>query len=348
MLLFPFKAIFCLFIFLFIYLFSQSDDNNKFIEIINKLPKLNRSEVIKEIKKSTPYDEYYLHIVPPNLFNPLIEIKVDFSYEVILGIDTITYGYLRRNAIRNNWGKLCNIDNKCKLVFFSGYSKLASQKVLKLENKLFNDYVEYDFQNSYLNLTLLSCSIIKYCYKKFPSLKYLIKIDSDVIVNLIALFDRFFPKINPKEPIIMGEKECPCFIRNYHKNKYSKYYIPSFSLNDKIPAYVYGGLMIITKESVDRLYNTILSYKGEYLYKEDVNFGILGKKCNIRFKQFLYKMKFVSGSPPCPLAAHIIGGEGYNTDSISKCKILLKLNYIKDIYNKILRKKSSLISFFMN
>lgn len=115
---------------------------------------------------------------------------------------------------------------------------------------------------------------IQFCYTYFNNINFYIKTDDDMFINYDVL-ENTLNNINYNESKVYGHLSSP-FKPN--RNKKYKSYIPYFQYPfEIIPKYVYGGLIIITKKGLRNIYNQTL-LEQYYVWKEDVNLGIL---CNL-------------------------------------------------------------------
>lgn len=100
------------------------------------------------------------------------------------------------------------------------------------------------------------------------------------------------------------------FIVNRNKNELS--YIPYSQFPFKYcPQYAYGGLIIITQSALVRIYKKV-NEKRNYVWKEDVNLGIICNDCKINVSQIPNKVDIMLKTNNCTIIKHIIAIEIYN------------------------------------
>lgn len=187
--------------------------------------------------------------------------------------------------------------------------------MINKEIEIYDDVVQFSFQNSYLNLTILSIMALKFCFMNFKRLKLYIKTDDDILINYNLMFT-ILNSINIKSYSIYGH-----FGRRFkvNRNNISGSYIPYFQYSyEYCPDYVYGGLIIITYASLSRIYNTIL-FEQLYVWKEDVNLGILCSKCNVSVLQFPFNVDINTKRKECKMNNNIIAIEIYSKDDKFYC-----------------------------
>lgn len=216
-----------------------------------------------------PYPIKYLNISDPNLYftiiNPMIkEQNVDF----VVSIPVAPYDVDYRNAIRSTW--LINSVHFLSF-FFMGVSNCTDFCALKKESMIYNDIVQFNFLNSYLNLTLLTILSIHWVLSSNIEFKYYIKIDRDVVPNLKNIFNI----INTRYKTIKGIFGPKAGDFAVNRNNKSSSYIPYFVYNKSIaPAYVTGMLYIIDYNSLLLINNISMKFK-PIIYREDVHLGVL-------------------------------------------------------------------------
>lgn len=125
---------------------------------------------------------------------------------------------------------------------------------------------------------------IRYCFKKFKQFSYYIKTDDDIYVNYPVLFSTL-KYINKQNNSIYGHYSKKFKItRNRNIGSYIPY---SQYPHEFCPEYVYGGFIIITYTALAKIFYAT-KHKRNYIWKEDVNLGIICKSCNISVLQLPY------------------------------------------------------------
>lgn len=134
----------------------------------------------------------------------------------------------QRMAIRDTWGNHRDMaalySDSVKVVFMVGqdtddsfnvtryyiicnndallYSEICLQKIIAEESKKHNDIIQESFHDTYGNLTLKSCMLLKWVTSNCNSSKFVLKTDDDVFVNvpkLLRTLKRF-----RKPEVLMG------------------------------------------------------------------------------------------------------------------------------------------------
>lgn len=271
------------------------------------LNKVNTSCSNNESNHNTPYSDAYLRLpkyIKMKIIRNLANHNKNSIIDIVIATLSSPHNFKKRYSFRNIFHKFNRI-KRVKLIFFIGNSNCENKYLLNEEFSKYNDIVQFSYQNSYFNLTLLSVMALEYCYIFFNNLKYYIKTDDDMLLNY-RLLDELLNYITPFDNQIYGHLDGK-FIANRNNN--SKSYIPYFQYPFKqAPKYVYGGLIIIPRHSLKKIYNQTL-FKQNYVWKEDVNIGILCNRANVDIKQFPNKNDIKIKEKECRIKEKIIAAE---------------------------------------
>lgn len=284
--------------------YNRKDNYSKyFYEISNSV--INNTIIALENKNYPPFKDIDLTLPHFIKYKILINNINIFNSEIIIATFTSPNNFKKRYSFRYNSKYFCNNTIKCKIIFFMGCSTLKNQYLIERELSLYNDIVQFSFKNSYLNLTLLSIMAIKYCYKRYNKIKYYIKTDDDIYINYNLLFNSI-KIINPNNKVVYGHIG---YRKIVNRNKKSKDYIPYFEYHyDYIPKYVYGALIIVTKTALKLLYNQTL-YKQYYIWREDINIGMLCSKAGINVMKFPNNIDIMLRSNKCKSINTVVASE---------------------------------------
>lgn len=277
--------------------------------------KLNYTKINLETKYFPPYNDNDL--VMPKIIEYEVKLKANIVNiaKVVIAVLSSPHNFKKRYSFRKNSKEVCNKNRKCKFIFFIGCSKYENKYLINKEIKMYNDLVQFSFQNSYLNLTLLSVMALKFCFKKFKRIKFYIKTDDDILINYSLLFN-VIKSINFNSNCIYGH-----YGRKFkvNRNNRSDSYIPYIEYPyEYAPQYVFGGLLIITYAALTKIYNTTL-YEQFYVYKEDVNLGIICKICNVSVFQFPFNFDIYTKKRDCKMNNNSIGVEIYSKEDKFYC-----------------------------
>ncbi|CAH8475265.1 unnamed protein product [Schistosoma bovis] len=206
---------------------------------------------------------------------------------IIIFIKSTINKFELRQALRNTWAnKKCYIHYGiyAYIYFTLGRENLTHwfnstiQSKLLIEHKQFNDIIQFNFIESYYNLTRKLIGTIEYATLHCLNTKFIIIIDEDFIVNPIHLI-KLLLNINHKDysTYISGH-----VIKNSSpfREINSKWYMPKFIYPfDNYPNYPLGGTIIISRSLINQL-NQLL-YSIELFPFDDVLIGIVLDKLNI-------------------------------------------------------------------
>lgn len=143
---------------------------------------------------------------------------------------------LARSAIRRTWGK------QIKPLFLMGRSDKETMDFITSEADLFDDIIVEDFVDSYMNLTLKTAFALKHSARLFPTSKYFLKIDDDVLLNVDSLHKYLRNENSPKNAII-GRKGLST---SPHRDRGNKWYLPRWLWQpDSFPPYIDGPAYLI-------------------------------------------------------------------------------------------------------
>lgn len=87
-----------------------------------------------------------------------------------------------RHFIRQTWGS--TLQNDIPVIFVLGTTPEID---VRSEAAIYHDILQFDFNDSYYNLTLKMVSIYNYFLKEYPSVDNIIVLNDDTIVNSTAI-----------------------------------------------------------------------------------------------------------------------------------------------------------------
>ncbi|KAM3619145.1 uncharacterized protein V6R79_003692 [Siganus canaliculatus] len=176
---------------------------------------------------------------------------------VLLVIKSVATQHDRREVIRKTWGKEQVIAGKrVKTLFLLGQSSNEAersnhQKLVEYENQIYGDILQWDFLDSFFNLTLKEIHFLKWFHIYCPSVRYIFKGDDDVFVSVENIIE-FLESSKSSENLFVGDvilKARPI------RRKDSKYYIPVAMYNKtNYPPYAGGGGFLMDGPLARRLH----------------------------------------------------------------------------------------------
>ncbi|XP_051874280.1 UDP-GlcNAc:betaGal beta-1,3-N-acetylglucosaminyltransferase 7 [Pristis pectinata] len=172
-------------------------------------------------------------------------------------VKSIITQYDRREVIRKTWGKEMELGGKqIKTLFLLGTSSIEHeryhhQKLLEYENIIYRDILQWDFMDTFFNLTLKEVNFLRWFSTYCENVKYIFKGDDDVFVStenvLEFLNARYFQNLFVGDVLYKAKPI---------RKKENKYYIPESLYNKTYyPPYVGGGGFLMAGSLAKRLYS---------------------------------------------------------------------------------------------
>ncbi|XP_034636435.1 UDP-GlcNAc:betaGal beta-1,3-N-acetylglucosaminyltransferase 7 [Trachemys scripta elegans] len=177
---------------------------------------------------------------------------------LLIVVKSIITQHDRREAIRRTWGQEKEVDGKkIRTLFLLGTAakeeeRANYQKLLDYENHIYGDILQWDFLDSFFNLTLKEVHFLKWLNIYCDSVRFIFKGDDDVFVspnNILEFLDN-----KKEEDLFVGDvlyKARPI------RKKENKYYIPSALYNkNSYPPYAGGGGFLMDGPLAIKLHKT--------------------------------------------------------------------------------------------
>ncbi|KAJ1173248.1 hypothetical protein NDU88_005086 [Pleurodeles waltl] len=192
------------------------------------------------------------------LLNQPDKCKEEAPFLILLVVSKAT-DIETRHLIRATWGNETIIPGVViKRLFLVGMEPLYTtplQQALQEESLVFQDILQQDFVDSYRNLTVKTMMGMEWVAKYCPTASYVLKIDTDVFLNVDFLVNDL---LRPKDPTRTNyftgrilNNTGP--IRN---KAYKKWYIPKeFYPGDKYPPYCAGPSYLFSGDVATKIYN---------------------------------------------------------------------------------------------
>lgn len=185
--------------------------------------------------------------------------------EIFIAVCSAGQNKDQRQTIRNTWGRDATNNSAIKLVFFEGRSLNPSiQEDIARESRLYNDIVQEDFIDRYQNLSLKSISYLRWVSTRCANVKFVLKTDDDMYVNIPVLVETLAQEKHSK--FIMGyvfEHAPPM------RSKKSKWFTSVDAFPGKeYPPYVSGTSYVVSGDLIPELYSE--SFNQRLFWLEDV------------------------------------------------------------------------------
>ena len=211
-----------------------------------------------------------------------IHYRTVYQPKITPGAETIMFVYSTitamsaetRKAIRETWGNKTMLQKKGIMLCFvlgkrakpGNAEQRIQESYLSKEHDMYGDILLFDFVDSYQNLTIKTVSMIRWFLNTPNSAKYLIKCDSDVLLNIDNMMPLIQKTYHASPNFILGHN---INITAPNRQTASKWFVP-LQLYSKIfyPEFVSGTTYVISKTAAELISKNFASM--DYLYLEDV------------------------------------------------------------------------------
>ncbi|NP_001089217.1 uncharacterized protein LOC734264 [Xenopus laevis] len=174
---------------------------------------------------------------------------------LLLAIKSSPGNYERRAVIRQTWGAEETYGTaKVKRIFISGIPKVDKEvkrmnKLLKIESQKFGDIIQWDFQDTFFNLTLKQLLFHQWLDENCPGANFIFNGDDDVFVNTfnVITYLQGFGEHGADKHLYVGQ-----LIANVGpiRESQSKYYVPvQVTTSNSYPMYCGGGGILMSRFS---------------------------------------------------------------------------------------------------
>ncbi|KAK5863246.1 hypothetical protein PBY51_000292 [Eleginops maclovinus] len=203
---------------------------------------------------------------------------------LLMVVKSVIEQHDRREAVRKTWGKEHTVDGKkIKTLFLLGSPTTGKdtknlQKLIEYEDRIYGDILQWDFMDTFFNLTLKEVNFLKWFDIYCSDVQFIFKGDDDVFVNpqnLVQLID-FKVEDRKEANLFVGDtisKAIPI------RNRQSKYYIPRELYDKPYPPYVGGGGFLMSSKLARRLF--VVSEDMELYPIDDVFLGMCLQKLHL-------------------------------------------------------------------
>lgn len=176
---------------------------------------------------------------------------------LLMAIKSVATQHDRREVIRKTWGKEQVVDGKrVKTLFLLGKpsneaERANHQKLLEYEDYIYGDILQWDFLDTFFNLTLKETHFLKWFNTYCPHVHYIFKGDDDVFVSVENIFE-FLQSTNHVKNLFVGDV---LFKAKPIRKKENKYYMPLALYNKThYPPYAGGGGFLMDGPLARRLH----------------------------------------------------------------------------------------------
>ncbi|KAM8853603.1 N-acetyllactosaminide beta-1,3-N-acetylglucosaminyltransferase 2 [Synchiropus picturatus] len=225
---------------------------------------------------------------PPLLINQPQKCFGDLVNETFLlfAIKSVPGNFLQRQAVRETWGQEISGTRSIRLVFLLGTSLEEDPDInllLQFEARHYRDILQWDFHESFFNLTLKLNMFLQWSLKFCSHASFVFSGDDDVFVNTPALL-RY---LQSQKPPLTSRLYTGHIIRQATpvRDPKSKYYIPQSFYDGPYPAYAGGGGYLISGDLLKPLYSVSLTVP--FMPIDDVYVGVCVKALDVSAENHL-------------------------------------------------------------
>ena len=192
-----------------------------------------------------------------------------------------------RNFIRKRWGRYARENLNCRLIFLLGKPRDGDTTELEMEYIRHQDIVAADFTDTYRNLTLKSFAMFQWVAQFCHQAQYVLKIDSDVEINVSKLLYII------ETGIIPDKFNCGRVRRNAKVNrKDKKWYVSRSDYNNDIyPHYCIGSAYMMPRRLIEKLSTIHIPFKHPFPVDDAYITGILRKEINEEIDTRLFSLR---------------------------------------------------------
>uniref|UniRef100_A0A8C5MWC8 Hexosyltransferase n=1 Tax=Leptobrachium leishanense TaxID=445787 RepID=A0A8C5MWC8_9ANUR len=173
---------------------------------------------------------------------------------LLLAIKSSPQNFAQRQAVRDSWGKEKDYEGRLvRLVFLLGVAPGPDlSSLLWYEHKHSQDLLQWDFMDTFFNLTLKDQLFLGWAKKRCPGVGYILKGDDDVfvwtpdIVHHLSMLDGNEPRALYMGDVVTSAKP--------YRDPRSKYYIPAAYYTGLYPPYAGGGGYVFSGVFIPWLY----------------------------------------------------------------------------------------------
>ncbi|XP_075947858.1 N-acetyllactosaminide beta-1,3-N-acetylglucosaminyltransferase 2a [Anarhichas minor] len=177
---------------------------------------------------------------------------------LLLAVKSLTPHFDRRQAIRETWGRAGVLANRTvATVFLLGSTSSADyfpdlRGMLGHEAKLHRDLLQWDYMDSFYNLTLKEVLFLEWFGQNCPHAQYVLKGDDDVFINTLRVIELLESLAESKaKDLFIGDVISHA---GPHRDRKLKYFVPESVFVGPYPPYAGGGGYLYSGELALRLY----------------------------------------------------------------------------------------------
>ena len=214
--------------------------------------------------------------------------KSSETVKLLIVVYTAASELTERDFIRHSWRRIARENSKYRLIFLLGRADDIDVNALFLESWYNRDMIAADYTDTYRNLTLKSFAMFQWVNEFCSSAEYILKIDSDVEIDLTKLLN-----IIEYRPI-PDKFNCGYIWNNNRVIRYlSKWYVPkNYYRKDIYPNYCPGPAFIMTNRLVLKLSTIPIPFRRPFPVDDAYITGILREKIKETIDTRIFHFKY--------------------------------------------------------
>ena len=248
---------------------KKEDD---FIEMLNKV------NISKTIVNSHDFDL---------ILNPGVEFcKNQKNLFLLIYVHSDPRHLKQRIVLRETWAKQSMFSN-IKTIFVMGVLSNQSKimQLVKLEQNVYNDIVQENFEDSYRNLTYKAIAALKWVTYYCSNAKFILKVDDDIMTNIFVLL-KHLKSLSDHNAIKPNTIMCHI----WWKSSVSRNNVDKWSLTkeeyerDWFGSYCSGSAFVLTNDLVVNMFN--ISFYIPFFWIDDYYIsGLLPRAVGAKYDQ---------------------------------------------------------------
>ncbi|CDI73686.1 hypothetical protein, conserved [Eimeria praecox] len=157
-----------------------------------------------------------------------------------------------RMVVRNTWGEASRVANRrIRLFFLLGTVKQQEvQKAVEKEAEAYGDILQHAAPDKYTNLSTKAATMIQWMAESCPQAKFLVKADTDTLVNLDLMIP-YLIKVENKGDLALGSRLDNMPIITSEKSR--NYQDPLVFPRKTFPPYLSGACYIVSGSLIQKV-----------------------------------------------------------------------------------------------
>ena len=322
-------------------------------DLLKYKDELIKEEIEAELLKKINLVDISENIVNPHDFEYLLNPGIEFCQNqknlfLLIYVHTDPRHLKRRIMMRETWAKQ-SMFRDIKTVFMMGALKdhpLVMESV-KLEQNIYNDIVQENFEDSYRNLTYKGIAALKWITHYCANAKFILKVDDDIITDIFVLL-KHLKSQNDHNSIKPRTIMCHLWNKStVFRDKNEKWFLTKGEHEqDWFGKYCSGSAFVLTNDLALEMFR--ISFYVKFFWIDDYYIsGLLPRAIGANYEQLnsLYTLnpniiekKFMQTSSP----TQVFGHSPSKIDCIFNIWNFILSNYMK-LYPKLTESPSSFL-----